>query len=151
MQERFRVALGNFRKLVTVTHGVTTLENLHSDIHFAFSKCPIYRNAEFILQYFDEQFNEFIDLDDVNELNLLIDKRLQVVYMDDMFEVTKSGPITSSVAEGHNECGGTASDISSIIAGNDGSVTAMNERESSQSGSDSSTQNCLDETIQDIK
>ena len=124
MQERFRVALGNFKKLITVTHGITTLEELHSDIRIAFSKCPIYRQDEFVVQYFDEQFNEFIDLDDISELTLLMDKRLQVSYMDNMCELKNlsSAPMTSSITEG----------------------SATDESQISSSEGDESIQKCMD-------
>ena len=86
IEERFRVALGKFKKLITVTHGITTLEDLRNDIHNAFAKFQIYRNEEFVVQYFNEQFREFIDLDDITELTLLINKTLQIIYIDEMCE-----------------------------------------------------------------
>ena len=109
MEERFRVGLGKFKKLITVTHGITTLEDLRNDINNAFAKCPIYKNEEFVVQYFNEQFREFIDLDDITELTLLIDKTLQIMYIDEMCEfkddIDRKAPINSSsiTEESQNE------------------------------------------------
>ena len=71
MTDRFRVALGNFKKIVSVTHGTTSLTELCDAINLSFCKCPLFRkDEEYIIQYYSDEFDEFVDLDDISELTL---------------------------------------------------------------------------------
>lgn len=79
MEEKYRVALKNFKKVITIQPGITSLEELHEKIALAFKNCPIFKEP-FQVQYFDEDFDEFVDLDYVSSLACVIDKRYASLF-----------------------------------------------------------------------
>lgn len=93
MEEKFRVALKNFKKLITVTIGVTTLEELHQKIEFSFSKCPKFKK-NFRLQYYEDSFEEFVDLDNIEDLTCVIDKRFVLLAIISYLYVTATKCLT---------------------------------------------------------
>ena len=94
--EKFKVILGSFKKIFHISP-VMSMEDLHSDIKFSFSKCPIFKvNEEFRLQVFDDDFDEFVDLDDISQLHLVIDRRIQLVFETNNLNATYTSDSTDT-------------------------------------------------------
>ena len=51
---------------------------------FPFQNALFFTKENYIIQYYNDDFEEFVDLDDISDCTLLIEKRLKIVFESDM-------------------------------------------------------------------
>ena len=80
MEEKAIVEFGHFKKIIRITLGTSTLAELRNKISLAFCQCSGFAGDDFCLQYFDEDVEDYVDLDVISDLVSSLDKKMKIFY-----------------------------------------------------------------------